>query len=151
MSVTGSIYRTSEVEIEDYKKSPNWNPKFKHESLFLDSFFYDLFEILTKYSDLKKEDVVPIIEGSIIIRKDESHIGYSTAENVVKLDLTLSLIDNLKFKTYFDRALNDPQSYVYHFKGNQVYIEGIMNYFDRLKKYYKDAAVSLDYLLHIIA
>lgn len=74
MSVVGSISRVSEEKLEKFKTSPNGNPKFEHKSLFLDSFFWDLNYILTKYSGFDSKEASRIILGTSILRNDELHL-----------------------------------------------------------------------------
>ena len=150
MSLTGSIYKASEKELENYKSNISWNPSMESRQLYLDSFFYDLYEILTKYTGFAAEEMAPLIEGQLNIRKDEVTIGYSLPDHVAELNARLDKISIDEFDLVFDNALKDEQSYVHFFKDQQVYIDGIRQYFQQLKEYFKEANEEKKCLLHII-
>ncbi len=150
MSITGSIYKVTKSELEGFKSKLTWNPQVESKELFLDSFFYDIYEVLTKYSDFTKEEMAPIIEGMNIIRKDEATIGYSEPQQVVKLNQVLENISTAQFDKFFAKAIEDKESYVYAFREQQIYVNGLKSYFEQLKQYFSETVAEGKSLLHII-
>ena len=150
MSVTGSIYKVSNKELETYQSKISWNPIVENKPVFLDSFFYDIYEVLTKYSDFSEVEISPVIEGKNIIRKDEATIGYSLQSEVKALNELLPTVTEERFVDYFKQAMSDRASYVYAYKDQEIYVEGVVNYFNQLKAYFSGAANDHKCLLHII-
>jgi len=143
MSIVGSICIADDENLDDFIRKPDGNKKYGEKDLYLDSFFYDIHIVFTEYiKNLSSAEFIILGKNIISNMKDgeEVHYAYTKPKEVKIIDGCLQKVSKIDFEHALDSALRDQKSFLHHYNGNDVYREGVVEYFIQIKELYHIAS-----------
>ena len=143
MSIVGTISAVKEDRLNEFISKPDGNTNYGEE-LYLDKFFWDINYVLTEFfEDKEKVQNKDLIYGARKIsdmnKGDEIHYAYSRFEDTKELSKIIQKYSKEKFEKHLDEALNNSNSIINCYFGDESFKEATLMLFEQLKSLYDNA------------